>query len=181
MNVRYIEKPPGFDLRMRVIETITQPIDELSVTEICRRARISRQTFYSHFASKYDIGPWYALHCDTFTLDLIGRSLTWREAYEGWYTLLGKQKLLFTYASKSRFNDEGAAHVAQQRINAFRAAFEERGQTFTDEYHDFAFMCAAMERTAFSRWFGEGCTPPPPEMARFTELCVPPLLHRALS
>lgn len=32
MNVHYIEKPPGYDLRMRVVETITQPIGELSVT-----------------------------------------------------------------------------------------------------------------------------------------------------
>lgn len=181
MNVHYIEKPPGYDLRMRVLETITQPIGELSVTEICRRAGISRQTFYSHFASKYDIGSWYALHCDTFTLDLIGRSLTWREAYEGWYALLGRQKLLFTNSSKSKFSDESAARVAQQRVDAFRVAFEERGRPFTDEYRDFAFMCAAMERTAFHRWFSEGCATPPSEMARFTELCVPPLLHRALS
>lgn len=75
MEVHYIEKPRGFNVRMRVVEAVTDPIRTLSVTEICRRAGISRQTFYSYFESKYAIGSWYALHCDTFTLDLIGRAL----------------------------------------------------------------------------------------------------------
>ncbi|MEC4176478.1 TetR/AcrR family transcriptional regulator [Adlercreutzia sp. R21] len=181
MRVQYVEKPAGFDVRMRVVQTITQPIGELSVAEICRRADISRQTFYSYFESKYAIGPWYASHCDTFTLDLIGRSLGWREAYEGWYTLLGKQRLLFENASKSRFNDEGERRIAEQRISAFQAAFKERGVDFTDEYRGFAHMCAVMERAAFHRWLKECYATPPHELARFTELCVPPLLHRALS
>ena len=88
MEVHYIEKPRGFNVRMRVVEAVTDPIRTLSVTEICRRAGISRQTFYSYFESKYAIGSWYALHCDTFTLDLIGRALSWREGYERWYTIM---------------------------------------------------------------------------------------------
>ena len=179
--VHYIEKPRGFNVRMRVVEAVTDPIRTLSVTEICRRAGISRQTFYSYFESKYAIGSWYALHCDTFTLDLIGRALSWREGYERWYTIMERQKLLFANSSQSKFSDEGAAAVAENRIAAFRETFENRGLAFTDEYCYYAWMCASVERTAFSRWLKEGCAPPPADMARLTELCVPPLLHRALS
>ena len=82
MEVHYIEKPRGFDVRMRVVEAVTEPIRTLSVTEICRRAGISRQTFYSYFESKYAIGSWCALHCDTFTLDLIAVSYTHLDVYK---------------------------------------------------------------------------------------------------
>ena len=181
MEVHYIENPRGFDVRMRVVEAVTDPIRTLSVTEICRRAGISRQTFYSYFESKYAIGSWYALHCDTFTLDLIGRALSWREGYERWYTIMERQRLLFANSSQSKFSDEGAAAVAENRIAAFRETFENRGLAFTDEYCYYAWMCASVERAAFSRWLKEGCDAPPADMARLTELCVPPLLHRALS
>ena len=71
--------------------------------------------------------------------------------------------------------------MAENRIAAFRETFENRGLAFTDEYCYYAWMCASVERTAFSRWLKEGCDTPPADMARLTELCVPPLLHRALS
>ena len=109
------------------------------------------------------------------------RQLSWREGYERWYTIMERQKLLFANSSQSKFSDEGAAAVAENRIAAFRETFENRGLAFTDEYCYYAWMCASVERTAFSRWLKEGCDTPPADMARLTELCVPPLLHRALS
>ena len=178
MEVHYIEKPRGFDVRMRVVQAVTEPIRTLSVTEICRRAGISRQTY---FESKYAIGSWCALHCDTFTLDLIGRSLSWHEGYERWYTLMERQKLLFANSSQTKFSDESAAAVAENRIAAFRETFGNRGLEFTNEYRYYAWMCASVERASFSRWLKEGCSTPPADMARLTELCVPPLLHRALA
>ena len=181
MEIHYIEKPRGFDVRMRVVEAVTEPIRNLSVTEICRRAGISRQTFYSYFESKYAIGSWYALHCDIFTLDLIGRALSWREGYERWYALMKQQKLLFANSSQTKFSDESADAVAENRITAFQGTFRERGLEFTDEYRYYAWMCASVERAAFSRWLKEGCSASPADMARLTELCAPPLLHRALS
>ena len=87
----------------------------------------------------------YTSHCDTFTLDLIGRTLSWRKGYERWYTLMERQRLLFANSSQSKFSDEGAAAVAENRIAAFRETFENRELAFTDEYCYYAWMCASVD------------------------------------
>ncbi len=37
----------------------TTPLDKISVTDVSRKANISRQTFYYHFNSMYDVFDWY--------------------------------------------------------------------------------------------------------------------------
>ncbi len=57
-----------------------------------------------------------------------------------------RQRLLFANSSQSKFSDEGAAAVAENRIAAFRETFENRELAFTDEYCYYAWMCASVER-----------------------------------
>lgn len=181
MEIKYVEKPHGFDVRMRVAQAVTEPLRDISVAAICRGAGISRQTFYSYFDSKYAIGRWYALHCCTLTLDLVGLSLTWREAYEGWFSLMGAQKMLFVNSAQQKYSDESARLVAEARVEAFAKTFAKRDIVFSEDYRYFAWMCAMVERSSFNRWLQAGCERPADEVARLTELCVPPLLYRALS
>ena len=67
------------EIRIRIIEAIDRPIDELSIRDICARAHISKQTFYSRFSSKYDIANWFCARFEERTLNQIGRTLTWEE------------------------------------------------------------------------------------------------------
>ncbi|WP_371298236.1 TetR/AcrR family transcriptional regulator [Paraeggerthella sp.] len=45
---------------------------------MCENAGISRQTFYRHFQSKYDIPWWHSIFCRQFYLNEIGRTVDWK-------------------------------------------------------------------------------------------------------
>ena len=65
--------------KMRILSAIDEPIDLLSVADICAKAGVSRQTFYNHFKSKYSIFSWWSECCEPIYLDKIGFQYTWEE------------------------------------------------------------------------------------------------------
>ena len=65
--------------RMRILNAIDEPLDSLSVADICAKAGISRQTFYNHFKSKYSIISWWSECCEPIYLDKIGFQYSWEE------------------------------------------------------------------------------------------------------
>ena len=54
---------PELSTKMRILHAVDKSLDQITVAEICRNAGISRQTFYRHFESKYDIPWWYSIFC----------------------------------------------------------------------------------------------------------------------
>lgn len=63
---------------MRILHAVNKSLDQITVGEICHNAGISRQTFYRHFESKYDIPWWYSIFCRQFYLNEIGRTIDWK-------------------------------------------------------------------------------------------------------
>lgn len=182
MQVRFIEKPHGFDTKMRIAHVVTRPLKTMTVAEICNEAGVSRQTFYNHFESKYTIGSWYALYCGSFTLKEIGRSLTWNEGYQEWFSLMERERTLFGHSSKQDFVQEGRRAVALTRCDELRETIEEyRGLELTDDLDYFSWICARLEGLVTMEWFESGFATPAHVIAERMELCVPPVLYRALS
>ena len=72
---------------MRIFHAVDRPIEELTVAAICRKAGVSKPTFYRHFDSKYDIARWISDFMNSMTLDEIGRTLTWDEGLESYFAL----------------------------------------------------------------------------------------------
>lgn len=75
------------ETKMRVFHAIDRPIEELTVEILCRKAGISKPTFYRHFESKYDVPIWFARFMCLETLDKIGRTLTWEEGLRGYFEI----------------------------------------------------------------------------------------------
>jgi AcrR family transcriptional regulator len=67
--------------KMKIMHAVDKSLDKISVAEICENAQISRQTFYRHFKSKYDIPWWFSIFCRQFYLDEIGRTIDWKTGY----------------------------------------------------------------------------------------------------
>lgn len=63
---------PDLSIKMKILHAVNKSLDQITVAEICRNAGISRQTFYRHFESKYDIPWWYSIFCRQFYLNEIG-------------------------------------------------------------------------------------------------------------
>lgn len=60
---------PDLSIKMKILHAVNKSLDQITVAEICRNAGISRQTFYRHFESKYDIPWWYSIFCRQFYLN----------------------------------------------------------------------------------------------------------------
>lgn len=63
---------------MKIMHAVDKSLDRVTISEICEKAGISRQTFYRHFKSKYDIPWWFSIFCRQFYLNEIGRTIDWR-------------------------------------------------------------------------------------------------------
>lgn len=72
---------PDLSTKMKILHAVNKSLDQITVSEICRNAGISRQTFYRHFESKYDIPWWYSIFCRQFYLNEIGRTIDWKTGY----------------------------------------------------------------------------------------------------
>lgn len=77
--------PKGYETKMNIISAMielgkNETIDEMTVSDICARADITRQTFYHHFVDKYDAVQWYNLQLCSDLLGVIGNGLTWYES-----------------------------------------------------------------------------------------------------
>ena len=52
-----IFESPDIRTKMKILHGVNKSLDQITISEICANAGVSRQTFYRHFESKYDI-PW---------------------------------------------------------------------------------------------------------------------------
>ncbi|MDR0627504.1 MAG: TetR/AcrR family transcriptional regulator, partial [Bifidobacteriaceae bacterium] len=74
--------PAGYETRMRILKALSemlrnQPLEAVTVSEICAQADLSRTSFYRHFVDKYGAVNWYNQLFDQRSLAQIGRSMTW--------------------------------------------------------------------------------------------------------
>lgn len=67
---------PDLKMKMNILHSVDRSLDCMTVSEICKKANISRQTFYRHFRSKYDIPWWFSIFCRQFYLNEIGRTIS---------------------------------------------------------------------------------------------------------
>lgn len=66
---------PDLKTKMRILHAVDRSLDCMTISEICKKANISRQTFYRHFRSKYDIPWWFCIFCRQFYLNESGAPL----------------------------------------------------------------------------------------------------------
>ncbi len=77
----YVFDSPNIKVKLQILHAVDRSLDKMTVAQICENAGVSRQTFYRHFESKYDIPWWYTIFIRQFYLDEIGRSLSWEVGY----------------------------------------------------------------------------------------------------
>ena len=63
----------------------------MTVSQISSAAGVSRQTFYSLFASKYDIAYWYLKKAESRFLVEIGRTLSLSDGISNYFEFLGER------------------------------------------------------------------------------------------
>lgn len=84
--------PANVAIRMKILHAVNQPLATMSVKDICKNANVSRQTFYRHFESKFDVPVWFSVHCEGFYLNEVGRTIDWQTGYYHHFRLLAKER-----------------------------------------------------------------------------------------
>ena len=171
-------------IRLRILEAVDQPIGEMSVKMICDNAGISRQTFYNHFESKYDISLWFSYLIDDMTLRQIGRTATWEEGLLAYCSSIYERRSFFKLTAKKRLadNHQGKRTAESHRSDEMRETLVMRGvERIPDDLSFCITYYARTECSAIGDWMRTGCTTLPAQMAHNMYELVPPLLREAFA
>lgn len=96
-------KDVRFDLAYALKEEIQlRPLEKVTVSSICRRAHITRQTFYRHFLDKDDLVCWYFGKLCLKSFEEMGDSGTLDEALHKKFTFIKKELAFFKEAFKGK-------------------------------------------------------------------------------
>lgn len=108
-----------------------KPIDKITVTSIAENCAMTPQTFYNHFADKYDLIAWI-YNTDLQAALRRGREAGrgWRETLAGWVAYMARNRDFITNALKhTRGQDAFARQVALAHIEAMCEAARARDGT----------------------------------------------------
>ncbi|MDR2197282.1 MAG: TetR/AcrR family transcriptional regulator [Coriobacteriales bacterium] len=173
-------------VRMRILDItdrlmLETSLDRLSVTEICKAAGLSRQTFYAHFRDKYAIAQWYWELLGQRFLRETGRTLDWFEG--NYYMLQAFSKRATFFANSLKSNDfNGIKKYGNRRRREYLAetVVDYLGLTLTPSLaYQIDFFVDAESR-AVTTWMKRGMPQSLEELCRFLADCVPPQLYSLL-
>lgn len=169
------------EMRLRFMHAVDRPLEQVTVDLLCRRVGVSRQTFYNHFSSKMEIPLWYSSLCDELTLKEIGRALTWSQGLEAYFELLYRERTFLGFTVDRMETKKGERVRAADRVEShLRCLLAERGVGAIDSEMEFCLrVCSSVVVTVVSDWLDSGMALPPAEIARYTERCIPPIVHQA--
>ena len=95
---------PDVQEKLRIMHAVDRSLDQITVTELCARAGISRQAFYRHFADKYSLHWWWPTFVHRFYLVEVGRTIDCETGYVNHIRLLSREKDFFRIATQYTLN-----------------------------------------------------------------------------
>lgn len=140
-------------------------IDHMTTADICRKAGVSRQTFYSYFKDKYEVTTWYLelLLEDNFMS--LGQNIGWRDAYLNEFINIEDSVHAHPNALKNLFDSEdyNAVLSSASRTGArdFSCCYRTRFGKDPDDL--LSFQIKAFARTASlvsTDWIRSSCSTP---------------------
>lgn len=168
---------------LSIMHAVDCPLDEITVNELCKKAGISRRSFYRRFCSKYDLYWWWPVHIHQYYLAEVGRTLDWETGYYHHIRLLLMEKDFFKVAAWPALNATSERGVI---FHCRRQALIETLKNYRHiEVDDDLMFCieswVKTETEVFSEWHRLGATPPPREAAQKLVSLIPRRLYEALA
>lgn len=148
---------------------------ELSVTDLCERAQVSRQTFYRYFEDKYDLLQWHFTHVVAEPLVEIGRTMSWYDATLAAVNAIVARKALYVAAYQQSRGYQSISAFGHRAIRDIltETLVEHRGVEMTDDLDFQVRYHAEATLNVFTNWGRKGMQTPPADFARRLCRCVP--------
>ncbi len=175
-------------LRKRVFEAAEELLadrsfSDLSVTDICAAADISRQTFYRYFKDKYDILQWHFVTGVGQYLFEVGRTLNWHDA-----TLLSIREIMdhkviymAAYQQSRGYQSISAFGHRAVRDNLVETLVTYKGVEISDSLDFQIRFFAEATLNVFTNWGKKGMNIPAEPFATYLCECVPHGLFKLLN
>lgn len=172
-----IYESPDIKVKMQILHAVNKSLDRITVAEICERAGVSRQTFYRHFESKYDIPYWYTIFSRQFYLDQIGRTLSWEVGYSQHLALIIKEIEFFHHSLQYSINSPyGQTVLPAHRKKILLSTLQDYRKISPNE--NMLFLVdhyAKTETEVINEWLRTG---EEPNLKRWTDNLVSLVPHR---
>lgn len=172
---------PEFETKFKIMRAIDAPLDKLSVKDICQKAGISRDTFYRHFSSKYDIAIWHGKLAQSLSLDQPLDDSSLVSLYARDLSLLAEEKDFYrrAFANTGKTSKE-FPEMNLHRRTAIIDALQKKGVAITDRVVFQVETFVALETALVVKWLRTGCEPAPQVYAEWLVSMIPPELRAAL-
>lgn len=157
------------------------PFEKVTVTQICERAHISRQTFYQHFQDKYAVSNWFAHALLQDNFQILGTKVGWRTAYLRTFEQTEHFLPLMRYLIQSGdYNSLRHATVRDAQTdftNCYLTRYGEMpGELIAFQINHFAFVATE----AHASWIDASCLPPASHFVDLFLTLIPQELFHAL-
>ena len=143
------------------------PVDSLTVSRIVREAGVARQTFYRHFADKYDLINWYFDKLLLESFEHMGSGRTVREGYERKFAFILQERVFFRAAFRSNAQNSLRDHDFELIVKFFTDLIRRKTGAEPDGDQSFlleAYCAGAIAMTV--KWVLGGMKEPPELLAR---------------
>lgn len=175
-------------IRLKIANALSKmlretPIDRIRVQALCDDAGVSRQTFYRHFGTKYEVVQWYWLFCAQRYLVRVGRDLNWHDSLLLNYRAVAPHIDFFMSLTKQpdRLDHESCAEFGYRtRVATLEETVAMHHEKLTESLQFQIRFFADAESRVFMR---EAISPDdfdPEALALKVEACVPQELHDLL-
>lgn len=150
------------------------PVDKISVSEICKKANVTRQTFYRNFLDKYDLINWYF---DKILLESFARMGSGKTIYEGLvkkFNYIKEEYLFFVAAFRSDDQNSLKEHDYQLILDFYQKLITSKTNEPIDENIVFyleAYCKSSVYMTV--KWVLEGMKKSSEELASLLVDCMP--------
>ena len=173
---------PEIRTKMKILHAVDKSLDRITIAEICENAGISRQTFYRHFESKYDIPWWHSIFCRQFYLNEIGRTIDWKTGYYHHLRLIAQERDFYRKSIQYSINTPfGQTVMPENRRTVLLDTLENYRHVTVDENMRFIVeVFSKLECEVLNDWFRSDA---PTDLVRWTDdlvSLVPDRLYRAL-
>lgn len=182
MYIKPSALPADYSDKIMILRCINKPLEDITVSEICSAAGITRKKFYKLFSTKIDILLWYLDFCFSQSLYQIGRTLTWREGILACLNLVEDEKpfILLDYINLVSKARSYYWPLDSNRKAAMSETLTQRGVTITTSLELEMGFYSQLVPDLIRSWLQSEGGITIEQYAEVWESCVPRHLYEAL-
>ena len=177
----------GLRTKLDIVEALFSFADEIafekvSVSQVCLRAQVARQTFYAHFKDKYDAASWYVLSHVRQLASELGVERDWRSFYLADFEFVEENSDKIRWMSRTLDYNSLTNHAARTSREDFTTAYMRRCGCPPSELIVFQIERFSMLSSATTyAWVEGGCIPTAKAFVDLFITLIPRELYEALS